>query len=403
LYNRHTLDYGIDLAFYSLNRGKVEPYGPESIKTTVDHGTEQALNSALYISDIYDILPWLNLSAGFRFSMYSYLGPRRVYLYQDENHRDVRLIKDSLDFKSGETIKRYSSPEFRIALNLTTDPNGSVKLAFNQMNQHLFMLSNTIALAPNTQWKLSDYHLKPSRGRQFSVGLFRTFLENKLESSVEVFYKKATNFPEFKDGANFLSNPLVETEVLQGEQNSYGIEFFVKLNSKKMDGWIAYTYSRSLIRVAGDEVWNKINNGITYPSNYDIPNSLNTIFNYHFSRRVTVSSTLNYQTGRPVTYPVSVYFIQDQPYVDYSSRNKYRIPDYFRLDLSLNVEGNLRKNKLFHGSWQFTIYNLTGRNNAYSVYFTSENGKLNSYQYSIIGTQLFTISWLFKIGNLVSD
>jgi len=403
IYNQHTLNYGIDLAYYSLNRGKVEPHGSESIRTPVDHGREQAMNSALYISDIYDILPWLNLSAGFRFSLYSYLGPKRVYLYQDENHRDVRLIRDTLDVSAGEAIKWYSSPEFRIALNMTTDPNGSVKLSFNQMNQHLFMLSNTIALAPNTQWKLSDYHLKPSRGSQFSAGVFRTFFGHKLESSIEAFYKRAKNFPEFKDGANFLSNPLVETEVLQGEQTSYGLEFFVKLNSEKIDGWIAYTYSRSLIKVDGNEVWNKINNGNTYPSNYDIPNSLNTIFNYHFSKRVTVSSTINYQTGRPVTYPVSVYFIGDQPYVDYSSRNKYRIPDYFRLDLSLNIEGNLRKNKLFHSSWQFTVYNLTGRTNAYSVYFASENGKLNSYQYSIIGTQLFTVSWLFKIGNFATD
>ena len=403
LYKQHTLNYGIDLSYYSLNRGNVEPYGTESLRAPVDHGTEQGMNGALYISDIYDILPWLNLSAGFRFSMYTYMGPRRVYLYQDENRRDVRLIKDTLDFKPGEPIKWYSSPEFRVALNLSTDPNGSVKLAFNQMNQHLFMLSNTIALAPNTQWKLSDYHLRPSRGSQFSVGVFRTFLGHRLESSIEAFYKRATNFPEFKDGANFISNPLVETEVLQGKQRSYGIEFFVKWNSHKTDGWMAYTYSRSLIRVDGDDLWNKINNGKTYPSNYDIPHSLNTIFNYHFSKRVTVSSTLNYQTGRPVTYPISVYYIGDQPYVDYSSRNKYRIPDYFRTDLSLNIEGNLKRDKLIHSSWQFTVYNLTGRRNAYSVYFQSENGKLNSYKYSIIGTQLFTVSWLFRIGNFETD
>ena len=304
---------------------------------------------------------------------------------------------------ASEPIKWYSSPEFRVAINLSTDPSGSVKLAFNQMNQHLFMLSNTIALAPNTQWKLSDYHLRPSSGSQFSVGVFRTFFGQRLESSIEAFYKRATNFPEFKDGANFISNPLVETEVLQGMQKSYGIEFFVKWNSKKTDGWIAYTYSRSLIRVNGDDLWNKINNGNTYPSNYDIPHSLNTIFNYHFSKRVTVSSTLNYQTGRPVTYPISVYYIMDQPYVDYSSRNKYRIPDYFRMDLSLNIEGNLKRDKLIHSSWQFTAYNLTGRKNAYSVYFQSEDGKLNSYKYSIIGTQLFTVSWLFRIGNFETD
>ncbi|MFC2099168.1 carboxypeptidase-like regulatory domain-containing protein, partial [Bacteroidota bacterium] len=135
---QHTLNYGIDLAIYSLDRGLVEPYGPESLRTPVDHGTEQAMNGALYVSDTYDLFPWMNLSAGFRFSLYSYLGPRKVYIYQDENHRDIRLISDTIYFKSGEAIKWYSSPEFRLAVNLTTDPNGSVKLAFNQMNQHLF-------------------------------------------------------------------------------------------------------------------------------------------------------------------------------------------------------------------------------------------------------------------------
>jgi hypothetical protein len=345
----------------------------------------------------------LNLSAGFRFSAYSYLGPGEVYLYQEEDHRDVRLISDTLYFNSGRSIKWYSAPQLRIALNVATDPNGSVKLSFNQMYQPLFMLSNTIALAPNTQWKLSDYHLKPSRGNQYSAGVFRTFLDHMLEGSVEAFYKRTRDFPEFRDGANFLSNPVVETDVLQGEQKSYGLELFLKLNGRKMDGWMAYTWSRSLIRVDGGEIWNRINKGRTYPSNYDIPNALNAIFNYHFSRRVTVSTVLSYQTGRPVTYPVSVYYIEDQPYVDFSDRNKYRIPDYFRMDMSLNIEGSLRKNKLFHSSWQFSVYNLSGRSNAYSVYYISKNGKLKSYKYSIIGTQLFTVSWLFRIGNIATS
>jgi outer membrane receptor protein involved in Fe transport len=101
-----------------------------------------------------------------------------------------------------------------------------------------------------------------------------------------------------------------------------------------------------------------------------------------------------------VTYPLSVYYFGELPYTDFSERNEYRIPDYFRIDLSVNIEGSLKLKKLFHSSWQFGIYNLTGRKNAYSVYFKSENGRMNSYKYSIIGTQLLTASWLIKIGNL---
>jgi hypothetical protein len=125
--------------------------------------------------------------------------------------------------------------------------------------------------------------------------------------------------------------------------------------------------------------------------------------NYHFSRRVTASGVMTYQTCRPVTYPVSVYYINGVPYLDYSERNEYRIPDYFRMDLSLTVEGNLRKKKLLHHSLIFSLYNVTGRDNPYSVYYKVENGKIKSYQYSVIGVPVFTATWLFKLGNYASD
>jgi len=396
---KHTLTYGIDMILYMLDRGTVEPFGPESERLPVPHGSEKGLEAALFITDIYNILPWIRIYGGFRFSDYSSLGPEKVNVYASPFLRDIRYVTDTLSFRSNEIIKSYPAPEFRIALNIKTDPAGTVKLSFNQMDQNLFMLSNTVALAPNTQWKLSDYYLRPSRCNQYSLGIFRNFFSNKLEGSVEVFYKSVNHFPEFRDGANFLFSPAVETEVLQGQQKSYGFELFARMNGKKTDGWIAYTWSRSLIRVNGTDYWNKINNGLAYPSNYDIPYALNTIVNYHFSKRVTASSVLCYQTGKPVTYPLSVYYINDQPYTDFSSRNKYRIPDYFRIDLSLNIEGSLKMKKLFHSSWQFGIYNLMGRRNAFSVYYKSEDGRMNSYKYSIIGTQLLTASWLIKIGN----
>jgi hypothetical protein len=157
------------------------------------------------------------------------------------------------------------------------------------------------------------------------------------------------------------------------------------------------------VKVDGDQPWERINNGLAYPANYDIPHVLNTVVNYHFSRRITASGVVTYQTGRPVTYPVSIYYINDIPYLDYSARNEYRIPDYFRVDLSLTIEGNLKRNKFIHNSLVFSLYNLTGRDNPYSVYFKLVDGKIKSYQYSVIGVPVFTITWLFKLGNYASD
>ncbi|PLX10519.1 MAG: hypothetical protein C0597_16640 [Marinilabiliales bacterium] len=400
---KNELNFGLSAINYKLNRGSIAPYGEESLRNTIEHGEEQGLETALYISDKYDITPWLNISAGLRYSLYAPLGEKKIYLYEDNQPREFAYINDSLNFTANQAIKWYKSPEIRFSVNLKTDGNGTVKFAYNQMSQNLFMLNNTITIAPNTQWKLADYHIKPSKSSQLTLGIFRNIPYKNLEGSVEVFYKKTEDITEFKDGADFLNNPLIEAEILQGDQESYGIELLLKKPSGIINGWLAYTYSRSFIHVTGDQSWEQINNGKEYPSNYDIPHVFNAVLNYNFSKRITLSTALTYQKGKPVTYPVSIYYIDNTPIIDYNERNKYRIPDYFRTDLSLTIEGNLKKNKLIHSSWMFSVYNLTGRNNAYSVYFVSEEGKIKSYKYSVIGTPFITITWLFKLGNYAAQ
>ncbi len=403
LSDKNTLDFGIDFLLYQLDRGKIEAYGSQSLRSNTDLGQEQGLESSLYLSDSYDPLPWLNITVGLRFGLFTPLGPKTVYTYAPGVPVDPRFIIDSINFENNQAIKWYSEPDLRAAINFETDERGSVKLAFNQMHQNLFMLNNTIAVSPNAQWKLADYHLEPSRSNQLSLGVFRTFAKIGFEVSAEVYYKRILNYPNFKDGANFLENPLVETTVLQGTQNSYGIELFIKRGNRRLEGWMSYTYSRSLVEVSGGQPWNSINDGAVFPANYDIPHVFNMVLNYHLNRRITFSSIITYQTGKPITYPVSVYYIDGMPNFDYSARNAYRIPDYFRMDISVTIEGNLRKHKFIHSSFNLSLYNLTGRDNPYAVFFKAEYGTINSYQYSVIGVPVFTATWLFKLGNYASE
>ncbi len=400
---KNSLEYGLGIIQYKLNRGNVLPYGENSLRSIVELGREQALETSLYISDSYDILPWLNLTVGGRYALYTPTGPKTVYEYTPGTSKDIKHTSDTLNFSNNRPICYYHEPDLRVSLNIETDQSGSVKLAFNQMHQNLFMLSTTTSIAPNTQWKLADYHLQPSVCNQFSVGIFRTLAELGIETSAEVFYKQTRNYPEFMDGANFIENPQVETAVLQGLQKAYGLELFIKRSYRKLEGWISYTYSRSLITVTGDNVWDKINQGEQYPANYDIPNSLNVVFNYHLSRRIIFGSIFTYQTGKPVTYPVSVYYMNGLPVLDYSKRNAYRIPDYVRADFSVTIEGNLKKEKFMHSSFIFSAYNAFGRENPYSVYYKVEDGFIRSFMYSVIGVPIFTVTWLFKLGNYVSE
>jgi hypothetical protein len=403
LSDANTLDFGLNLVFYQLDRGNVLAYGPQSLRNEVNLGKEQGLESALYISDSYDILPWINLTAGVRFALFTPIGPKKVYTYTPGFPIDLRYVNDSIEFGNNQPIKWYIEPDIRAAINFETDENGSVKLAFNQMHQNMFMLNNTISVAPNTQWKMADYYLKPSKSNQVSAGVFRRLARAGLEVSVELYYKTASNYPEFKDGASFLESPQIETAVLQGKQKAYGVEFFIKRNSRRLEGWLTYTYSRSIVQVNGGQPWNSINDGDAFPANFDIPHVLNLVLNYHVSRRITFSSIVTYQSGKPITYPVSIYYIDGVPNFDYSKRNAYRIPNYFRMDLSVTIEGNLRKKKFLHSSFNLSVYNLTGRENPYAVYFKAENGRINSYQYSVIGVPILTATWIFKLGNYASD
>jgi hypothetical protein len=399
----HTLEYGFSSILYKLDRGQIEPFGSGSLLSPVGLGNEQGLESAAYVSDSWDIFPWLNLTSGLRYAMFNPLGPQTVYTYTPGSPIDTRYINDSLNFGKNQPIRWYSEPDLRVAINIETDANGSVKLAFNQMHQNLFMLNNTISISPNAQWKLADYHLKPSKSSQFSLGVFRLIENTGLEVSIEGYYKQTFNSPEFVDGADFLESPQVETTVLQGGQNAWGLEVFVKRSSRKLEGWISYTYSRSKVTVNGEHAWNRINDGETFPANFDIPHALNVVVNYHFTRRITLSSVIAYQTGKPITYPTSVYYVNGMPVLDYSARNAYRIPDYFRTDVSLAFEGNLKKRKLLHSSFILNLFNMTGRENPYAVYFKTENGGIRSYQYSVIGVPVFTATWLFKLGNYASE
>jgi hypothetical protein len=184
---------------------------------------------------------------------------------------------------------------------------------------------------------------------------------------------------------------------LEGQGRAYGLEFMLEKKSGKFNGWLSYTYARSLVKVDGKFMEEKINGGTYYPTNYDKPHNIAWVSNYKYSRRISFSATVIYNTGRPITYPVAKYMYRGRELLHYSNRNEYRIPDYFRIDAAINIEGNLKVNKLAHSYWSFSVYNLTGRNNVYSVYFTSnEKNSLKGYKLSIFAQPIPTISYNIK-------
>jgi CarboxypepD_reg-like domain/TonB-dependent Receptor Plug Domain len=398
----HKIEFGSSLIYYRLDRGVVEPYGSASIRNELDLGMENAMEGALFISDNMDVSNWLTLSVGLRYSLYSMIGPQTVMQYEEGQPKSENSIVDSLVYGDFEPVNFHSGPEFRVAANLKSGPNTSFKFSFNQMRQYLFMLSNTVTISPTDQWKLVDYHIDPQYSYQATGGVYHIFPKAGLSSSVELYFKKASDIVEYKDGADFITSPYIETVVLQGMQKAYGLEFMLQKTSGRLDGWISYTLSRSEMLVQGEEAYESINNGNPYPSNFDRPHVLNVVANYNINRRFSIGSNLVYMSGRPITYPTSLYYINNVAYIDYYARNQFRIPDYFRIDLSLNIEGNLKADKFMHSSWSLNVYNLLGRKNPQSIYFIPQEHFIQGYSFSVIGVPVFTISWNVKLGNYES-
>src|SRR5690606_18553237 len=179
-------------------------------------------------------------------------------------------------------------------------------------------------------------------GAQLAVGFFKNFNTNTVETSVEIYGRRMKNLMDFRSGATLILNDAVEQDVLNTDGRTYGVELMAKKTAGKLNGWISYTYSRSLLRTSSSEVGEKINRGNYYPSNFDQPHDIMVVANYELSKRVNTSLNTNHSTARPITLPIAKYEYADADRVFYSGRNAYRIPDYFRVDFSVNIEGSHR-------------------------------------------------------------
>ena len=392
----HKVVFGFSTTGHTISPGEYLPEGNESQVRELILEDEKGTGTALFLSDRYNISANLSVEAGLRISSFFYHGPRTVYQYDKNLPHTILNITDTTRYSRGDLIKSYTGPEPRLLARYVLGPVSSVKLSYNRTRQYLHLLSNTMVISPTDIWKMSDLNIPPQIADQVAAGYYRNFRNNTIEGSVEIYYKWLNNLIEYKAGAELLLNKHIETELVNGNGKAYGIEFMVRKDHGRFNGWLSYTWSRTLVRVNSRFTEEIINNGEYFPAIYDKPHDLAFLVNYKFSRRFSISNNLIYNTGRPATFPAAKYYYEDIARLHYSLRNEYRIPDYFRWDFSFNIEGNLRAKKLLNSSWSFSVYNITGRENAYSVYFISKDGNINGYKLSIYAQPIFTLTYNFR-------
>lgn len=391
---RNEINFGLDLTRYAINPGSYLPNGDSSLVAPKRLQMEQSWEGALYIDDKLILTDLLSVNLGLRMSSYLALGPKEVMIYNPEFSKSTSTIIDTLNFKSGKTIKKYAGPEFRLSLNFRITDKSSLKINYNRTRQYLHLLSNSTSISPTDTWKVSDYYIKPEIGDQVAAGFYEVF-RNSFEASAEIYYKSIQNMIDFKGGTDFIMDDNIEKDIVNVKGKAYGLELVLKRTEGKFRYSIGYTYSRTFVRSISAFSEDMINSGKWFPANFDKPNDLIITFNYIFSRRFSISSNYTWSTGRPITYPVATYNMYDEVLVHYSDRNKYRIPDYSRLDFSFQVNGNLRAHRLIHPNWTFSVYNLLGRENVYSIYFKKVGDLYNGYKLSVFGRAIPSVTCSF--------
>lgn len=400
-------NFGANITKYDINPGTIKPLDDTSSINFRQLDKKYAVENGLYADVEHNLTDKISFMAGLRFSSFYRIGASNVNFYENNQpvvfDEELKIYEKATPirteyFGSNKKIADYSNFEPRFTISYQINENQSVKAGYNRMVQYMQLVSNTQSPSPLDVWTPSDNYIKPQLADQVSLGYFKNFKDGDYTLELETFYKKVQNRIDYIDGADLIANEAIEQVILNGKMRSYGLELLLRKNEGRLNGWVAYTLSRSEQQTPGrtpNETG--INNGNWYRSAYDKTHNLALTGNYKLDKRWTLGAAFTLQSGQPVTFPTGKYVFEGITVPSYNSRNEDRLPTYHRLDVSATLTPKKYENKRFKGEWVFGIYNLYSRNNAASISFrqNEDTGFNESVKLSIFGI-VPSVSYNFK-------
>lgn len=400
LSNNVQLNYGLNSIYYKFKPGDITPINENSGINPFKLTNKYAYENAIYVDADFAVNDELNIQAGLRLSTFQRLGQKSLYTYENDNpilYNDALKIyekaspSDTISLSKNKVQKSFTYLEPRLGISYQLNESSSLKVSYNRMVQYIHLISNTTSPTPVDIYAPSGKYIEPQIGDQIALGYFKNFENYSLE--VEMYYKEVQNRLDYIDGANLIANDAIEQILLNGEARAYGLEFLLRKTTGKLQGWIAYTLSKSEQKTPGrTEQETGINNGEFYSTPWDKTHDISVTSLYNYSSKWNFGANLIYQTGQPVTYPNGQYIYDNQVIPIFEDRNISRLPSYNRLDLSAtytpkksretkNIKGK------FGSEWVFSLYNVYNRKNAASLSFreNTDSNKNEAVRLSIFG------------------
>lgn len=390
----HVLKFGANYVYhiFTPNNASAKADGVE-----LQLGDDVKLHSheaAIYLNDELDLGKKIKINAGLRGSFFAHVGPFDRYIKDSVTN----LVVDTIHYKAGEMIKDYWHLEPRISARFTINAKSSIKASYTQNYQYIHLASPTTVSLPTDIWFPSTEIVKPQYGTQYSLGYYRNFSDNTIETSFEVYYKRMKNQIEYAEGALIEDNINNNTDnnFVFGTGQSYGFEVFLNKKIGSTTGWIGYTWAKTTRQ------FDDINSGDEFSAKYDRRHDISVVLTHQLTEQLVMSFVWVYSTGNTATMPVSRYIISGNIVNEYGPRNGFRMPAYHRGDFSLTwYPKSKKKKRKIEESWNFSIYNFYNRRNPYFIYF-NVSGDLLAGDVTIQAKQvslfpfLPSITWNFK-------
>ena len=367
--NKNKLSFGGNIIHHTFSPGDLKVDGEIQPDNTLED--RYSLESALYVSNEHKFNDNFHLTVGLRYSNFTQIGPGTIYNFDDNGD-----LIDTKDYKKNESVASYNGLAPRINMLYIINNKSSVKASFARTYQYLHLVSNSTSSTPTDVWLPSSNNVKPELADQVALGYFRNFKNNMYEFSAEIYYKKVQNAIDYRVGAEVNFNPYVEGDLIFGSARAYGLELLFKKRVGRFTGWLSYTLSRV------EKRFEEINKNSFYPARQDRTHDFSIVGMFDITEKLNIAATWVYYTGSAVTFPSAKYVIDGMVVNYYTERNGYRMPAYHRLDFGLNYKMEEYKYKIniqtgkkekvkkrIQSSWNFSVYNLYGRENAYSISF----------------------------------
>lgn len=315
-----------------------------------------------------------------------------------------------------ENEEGFTLVEPRLSLKFGPDKNSNWQADYTVMNQTVHSLNTSGTSLTSDIWLPVTQRLKPSRSDQVSLAYNRIIPSFSISVQSGIYYKWMNNLIDYNGNLGFttIRGEWDEAIASGGKGQSYGFELMADKEFTNFFLSGNYTYSRST------RTFEEINDGATYPQNFDRPHNITLSSVIRLSKKINISALWTYQSGQPLTLGDQVYaainnheyvptgtirtgnpnlhlndpnylFFEDVLIVD--QKNNYRMPDYHRMDVAVNFKKQWKNG--WNREFSVSVYNAYNRKNAYFIYTKKNNDQLTFHKFTLFPI-LPTVSYALK-------